>query len=78
MSAMSHTPTPEFAMNPIVTENRFRSAQSGAEGPGGQMTPARLQVIHDLIRTGDYHVPATAIADRMFEHMLFCRRRRET
>lgn len=78
MSATSDTPTPEFAMNPITTLNRFRSAQSGVEGPGGQLMPARLQVIHDLIRSGDYQVPASAIADRMLEQMLFCRRRRET
>ena len=39
--------------------------------------PARLQAIHDLIRSGDYHVPASAIADRMIEQMIFYRRRRE-
>jgi anti-sigma28 factor (negative regulator of flagellin synthesis) len=36
--------------------------------------PARLQVIHDLIRSGDYHVPATAIADRMIEQMIVDKR----
>jgi hypothetical protein len=36
---------------------------------------ARLQAIHDLIRSGDYHVPAAAIADRMVERMLAERRR---
>jgi anti-sigma28 factor (negative regulator of flagellin synthesis) len=77
MSAISHPPTPEFAMNRIISENRFRSARSGAEGHGGQTLPARLQVIHDLIRSGDYHVSAAAIADSMIEQMLFCRRRRE-
>ncbi len=77
MSATGHTPTPEFAMNPITTSNRFRSAQSGAEDPGGQLLPARLRIIHDLIRSGDYQVPASAIADRMLEQMLFCRRRGE-
>jgi anti-sigma28 factor (negative regulator of flagellin synthesis) len=74
MSAMSHTPKPESAMTPIIKENRFRSARSGAEGPGDPMMPARLQVIHDLIRSGGYQVPASAIADRMIERMLFCRR----
>jgi hypothetical protein len=77
MSAIGHTPTPEFSMNPIVIENHFRSVQAGAEGLGGQGMPARLQAIHDLIRSGDYHVSAAAIADRMIEEMLVCRQRRE-
>jgi anti-sigma28 factor (negative regulator of flagellin synthesis) len=64
-------------MNPMFMENHFRSAQSGSEGLGGQGMPARLQVIHDLIRSGDYHVSASAIADRMIEQMLVCRGRRE-
>ncbi len=77
MSTTNHTPTPEFPMNPIVNESCFRSPQSAVEGPGGQLMPARLQVIHDLIRSGDYHVPAAAVADRMIEQMLFCRRPRK-
>ena len=48
---------------------------------GEQLRPdrdssARLQAIHDLIRSGDYHVPATAIADRMIERMIADKRRR--
>jgi anti-sigma28 factor (negative regulator of flagellin synthesis) len=31
---------------------------------------ARLQTIHDLIQSGSYHVPASAIADRMIERLL--------
>jgi anti-sigma28 factor (negative regulator of flagellin synthesis) len=70
MSAMSHRPEPEAGMNPSTRQSHFRDAQAG-EGNATLSTPiARLQVIHDLIRSGDYHVPATAIADRMIEQMM--------
>jgi hypothetical protein len=77
MSGISQIPTPEFAMNPITRETRFRSGPVTGDGSTCSATPARLQVIHDLIRSGDYHVPATAIADRMIEQLLVDRRRRE-
>jgi hypothetical protein len=77
MSRMSHIPTPEFAMNPITRENRFRSGPVMGESAACTATPSRLQVIHDLIRSGDYHVPAAAIADCMIEQMIFARRGRE-
>lgn len=32
---------------------------------------ARLQTIHALVRSGSYHIPASAIADRMIERILF-------
>jgi hypothetical protein len=77
MSGMSHKPTPEFAMNPITRENLFRSGPAMGEGAASVVTPSRLQVIHDLIRSGNYHVSATAIADRMVEQMIFATRRSE-
>jgi hypothetical protein len=77
MSGISQIPTPEFAMNPITRENRFRSGPATGDVPACSTSPARLQAIHDLIRSGDYHVPATAIADRMIEEMLVRGRRRE-
>jgi anti-sigma28 factor (negative regulator of flagellin synthesis) len=77
MSGIGQTPITEFAMNPITRENRFRSTSPvTGTGPACSPHPARLQAIHDLIRSGDYHVPATAIADRMVEQMLSTRRRR--
>jgi anti-sigma28 factor (negative regulator of flagellin synthesis) len=42
-----------------------------------QKTPSRLQAIHELVRSGDYHVPAAAIADRMIEQLISTSRRRE-
>ena len=70
MSRMSQTPTPEFAMNAITRESQFRSGPVSGAGAGCPATQARLQAIHRLVRSGDYHVPAAAIADRMVEQML--------
>jgi anti-sigma28 factor (negative regulator of flagellin synthesis) len=49
----------------------------GQPGEAAQPSPgasARLQAIHELVRTGEYHVPATAIADRMLERIIVDKR----
>jgi hypothetical protein len=65
-------------MNAITRQNRFRCGHFSGAGPGSSTSAARLQVIHDLVRSGDYHVPATAIAERMIEQMLLVDRRRSS
>jgi anti-sigma28 factor (negative regulator of flagellin synthesis) len=69
MSDLSQNPTLGCAMNATTRDTRSPSyplSGSCAAGPAS----ARLQTIHDLIRSGEYHVPATAIADRMIERMM--------
>ena len=78
MSAMSHRPTPEPAMNPLAPQSHLRQGPSAESASASSTKPARLQAIHDLIRSGDYHVPAAAIADRMVEQMMVERRERES
>jgi hypothetical protein len=76
MSTMSQKPTPESAMNAVARQNRFRSGSIAGSSLVFPTTPARLQAIHDLVRSNNYHVPATAIADRMIEEMFVDRRSR--
>jgi len=37
---------------------------------GPPVTASRLQAIHELVRRGDYHVPATVIAECMIDRMM--------
>jgi anti-sigma28 factor (negative regulator of flagellin synthesis) len=67
MSNMSEESGPEIAMNTIASDNRFLNGRRPEDGRAGA---ARLQAIHDLIRSGDYHVPAAAIANRIIERMI--------
>ena len=76
MSDISQKPTQETTMDTSAKDNRFSGQVAAGPCGGGQTSAARLHAIHDLIRSGDYHVPATAIADRMIERMIADRRRR--
>ncbi|MBN1320878.1 MAG: hypothetical protein JXA87_08555 [Thermoleophilia bacterium] len=76
MSETSHTPIPDGGMNASIRQNRSPGDPGPARGPAGAAASARLQAIHDLIRSGDYHVPATAIADRIIEQLLAGKPRR--
>jgi hypothetical protein len=67
MSNTSQEPGPEIAMNPFERENHPPDRQHSA---GDWTGAARLQAIHDLVRSGDYHVPAAVIADRIVERMI--------
>jgi hypothetical protein len=70
MSGTSQTPTPGHDMNRMARDNHPGTSHvAGANQTPAPMS-ARLQVIHDLVRSGDYHVPAAVIADRMVECML--------
>ena len=74
MSTTSQKPADEVAMNIAARDNRQTYDVGSGCGDGSSVPAARLQAIHDLIRSGDYHVPANAIADRMIERMLADRR----
>jgi hypothetical protein len=70
MTTRSQKPASGKAMNTAACEAYGRCDISVTSGAGTTASPARLQAIHDLIRSGDYHVPAAVIADRMVERML--------
>lgn len=76
MSIMSQNPTPESGMNSTTTNDRFTSGPVSGTGAATPRAAERLRAIHDLIRSGHYHVPATAIADRMIERLVANRRER--
>lgn len=63
-------------MNIAAPDNRQTCDIDAGGGDASTVPAARLQAIHDLIRSGDYHVPANVIADRMIERMLADRRSR--
>ncbi len=75
MSDMGQKPVTGIGMNAVARNNRFSTSLGSEAGRAGAAS-ARLQAIHDLVRSGDYHVPAAAIADRMIERMIADRRRR--
>ncbi|NLE10212.1 MAG: hypothetical protein GX630_01795 [Actinobacteria bacterium] len=77
MSAKSQKPVQEATMGTSTTRSdRLPNDLATRNTPSGQEPGARLRAIHDLIRSGDYNVPAAAIADRMVERMIADRRRR--
>ena len=76
MSDNAQTPEQEITMGTTSRDNRFSYDLSSRTTPCLEDTSARLRAIHDLIRSGDYHIPATAIADRMVERMIAGKGRR--
>ena len=78
MSEMTHRSTPEHALSSSARESHVHRGGPGesARSPLGESE--RLQVIHELVRSGDYHVPASAIADRIIERMIVDKRGQES
>lgn len=64
---------------PVDPEDQaaLSTADPGSAGSGAPpQAAARLRAIQDLVCSGDYHVPAAAIADRMIEQLMMEKRRR--
>jgi anti-sigma28 factor (negative regulator of flagellin synthesis) len=78
MSDMDHRPKPERAMIFSTRESRLHQSLTGEFAQSSPGEPERLQVIHELVRSGDYHVPASAIADCIIERMMVDKRGRES
>lgn len=78
MSDISHRPKPERAMTFTTPESRLHRTLTGEFSQSSPREPERLQVIHELVRSGDYHVPASAIADRIIERMMVDKRGQES
>ncbi|MBN1632007.1 MAG: hypothetical protein JW990_19805 [Thermoleophilia bacterium] len=77
MSAKSQKPVQEATVGTSTTHSdHLPNDLAIRNAPSGQEPGARLRAIHDLVRSGDYNVPAAAIADRMVERMIANRRRR--
>jgi anti-sigma28 factor (negative regulator of flagellin synthesis) len=67
MSNTSQEPGLEDDMDTPTRENHLFDRHRSA---GDRAGSARLQAIHDLIRSGDYHIPAEVIADRIVERII--------
>lgn len=76
MGTRIHRSTPEPTMDPFTEQPHPHRSLSPQGGTNGSSLDARLRIIHDLIRSGDYHVSAAAIAERMIEQMIIERRGR--
>ena len=73
MSTKSDKPAGEAQPDAAVREmpEIFPSGASIAEArPAPSKSDARLRAIHDLVSSGEYHVPAPAIADRIIDRLL--------
>ena len=62
MTPIDHSPIPDPAGRSEVV------AQDTATTSHQETT--RIQAIHELVRSGSYYVPASAIADRMLKRIL--------
>ncbi len=60
-------------MNPASRQSHPQQSHSETGGAVSSTSPARLQAIHHLVRSGDYHVPAMEIADRMIEELMIAK-----
>ena len=78
MGATSHRPTPERAVYPISRDSPIQQSKTGEPSQGSAAPSTRLHAIHELVRSGDYHVPAAAIADRIIERIMVDRREDES
>lgn len=78
MSDMGHRPKPERAMIFTTRESRLDRSLTGEFTHSSPGEPERLRVIHELVRSGDYHVPASAIADRIIERIMVDKRGTES
>jgi anti-sigma28 factor (negative regulator of flagellin synthesis) len=74
MSALAPRQTPESAVNPVPNQADIHQDPPEGGGASSSLGPTRLQVIHNLVRSGDYHVSADEIADRMIEQLMIARR----
>ena len=79
MSAVDRRHTPEPGGRGSFPLQR-RSHETPAESrlPSASPMPTRLEVIHNLVHSGDYHVPAAAIADRMIEQLMIAKLQRDS
>jgi len=75
MGNISNTPRQDAALSATPRQSRLLESAPADPDPGTVAGSGRLQVICDLVRSGRYHVPATAIADRMIEQMAVVSRR---
>jgi len=65
-------------MNPISRQSHPRQGDTESGGVESTPTPARLQAIHRLVRSGDYQVPAMAIADCMIEQLIIAKQEHDS
>jgi anti-sigma28 factor (negative regulator of flagellin synthesis) len=78
MSDKGHRSTPERAMFYSARESNVHQGRTGELAQSSPGESERLHVIHELVRSGDYHVPASAIADCIIERMMVDKRGQES
>jgi hypothetical protein len=70
MSVTDHSSTPEGALSQTKSGYNRPCNEARDDALKSLGTPEHLRAIHELVRSGDYSVPATVIADRMIERLI--------
>ncbi len=70
MSTRHQNPADNDCTHPASSQDLPAAHPALMNAPAPSQTEARLQTIHELVRSGDYHVPAVAIAERMIERLM--------
>lgn len=74
MTALEHRSTQGREMHHKATDPHVCDTDAGETAGISGDDSARLEAIHERVRSGSYHIPASAIADRMVERLLIDRR----
>ena len=78
MSTRGHRPEPKLAMCAAAPDNCIHKGAVCRERANRPGDGEHLDTIHELVQSGDYHVPAHAIADRMIERLIVDKRGRNS
>jgi hypothetical protein len=70
MSRRTPERVPETDMTATTSESYASSNPVSVEDAAGPPTAARIQAIHDLVRTNGYDVSAMLVAERIVERAL--------
>lgn len=78
MSPTDHRAMSERAMCAFERDARTHEGQAEKTVQCSSGISTRVQAIHELVCTGDYHVPAAAIADCIVERIIGSKRGSES
>jgi anti-sigma28 factor (negative regulator of flagellin synthesis) len=74
MSVTDHSSAANGALRQTTSDSNSPCNEAGETALRASGKPDRLQAIHELVRSGDYSIPASAIADRMIERLIVDKR----
>ena len=76
MSNSDYRPDEELLVETGADKNEALHHQTPCSPvPAAETSGSRVKVIHELVQSGRYHVPATALAEKMIERLVSRKRR---